>query len=177
MLPYSKKKFSVPQNLYIIGTMNTADRSVEALDTALRRRFVFEEVLPQPELLKEDIYGFDASAILKRINQRIEKLIDRDHCIGHAYFIGKNESTIIDSFYKNIIPLLQEYFFGDYGKIVLVLGKGFVRLKKEESNVFADFDYDYVDDLASKPIYEIIDYRTKQEIDLSFEKAIQYLMR
>lgn len=177
MLPYSKKKFSVPQNLYIIGTMNTADRSVEALDTALRRRFVFEEMLPQPELLEQQLYGFSASAILERINQRIEKLIDRDHCIGHAYFIGKNESTIIDSFYKNIIPLLQEYFFGDYGKIGLVLGKGFVRLKKEEGNVFADFDYDYVDDLASKPIYEIIDYGTNQEVDLSFEKAIQDLMR
>lgn len=176
-LPYSKQKFSVPANLYIIGTMNTADRSVEALDTALRRRFVFEEMLPKPELLEQQLYGFSASAILERINQRIEKLIDRDHCIGHAYFIGKNESTIIDSFYKNIIPLLQEYFFGDYGKIGLVLGKGFVRLKKEESNVFADFDYDYVDDLASKPIYEIIDYRTKQEIDLSFEKAIEDLMR
>lgn len=176
-LPYSKQKFSVPANLYIIGTMNTADRSVEALDTALRRRFVFEEMLPKPELLKQDLYGFAASAILERINQRIEKLIDRDHCIGHAYFIGKDESTIIDSFYKNIIPLLQEYFFGDYGKIGLVLGKGFVRLKKEEGNVFADFDYDYVDDLASKPIYEIIDYRTNQDLDLSFEKAIQDLMR
>ncbi len=176
-LPYSKEKFSVPANLYIIGTMNTADRSVEALDTALRRRFVFEEMLPKPELLKQDLYGFAASAILERINQRIEKLIDRDHCIGHAYFIGKDESTIIDSFYKNIIPLLQEYFFDDYGKIGLVLGKGFVRLKKEEGNVFADFDYDYVDDLASKPIYEIIDYRINQDLDLSFEKAIQDLMR
>jgi len=176
-LPYSKQKFSVPANLYIIGTMNTADRSVEALDTALRRRFVFEEMSPIPELLKQDLYGLAASAILQRINQRIEKLIDRDHCIGHAYFIGKNESTIIDSFYKNIIPLLQEYFFGDYGKIGLVLGKGFVRLKKEEGNVFADFDYDYVDDLANKPIYEIIDYRTNQEVNLSFEKAIHDLMR
>lgn len=175
-LPYSKQKFSVPANLYLIGTMNTADRSVEALDTALRRRFVFEEMLPKPELLTQNLYGFTASAILQRINQRIEKLIDRDHCIGHAYFIGKNEFTIIDSFYKNIIPLLQEYFFGDYGKIGLVIGKGFVRLKKEEDNVFADFDYDYVDDLESKPIYEIIDYRTNQEDGLSFEKAIHDLM-
>ena len=176
-LPYSKQKFSVPANLYLIGTMNTADRSVEALDTALRRRFVFEEMLPKPEILEQSLYGFEASKILKRINERIEKLIDRDHCIGHAYFIGKDESTIIDSFYKNIIPLLQEYFFGDYGKIGLVLGKGFVRLKKEEGNVFADFDYDYVADLASKPIYEIIDYRMNQDLDLTFEKAIQDLMR
>src|SRR5690606_31844674 len=123
------------------------------------------------------LFGYPAADILKRINQRIEKLIDRDHCIGHAYFIGKNDSTIIDSFYKNIVPLLQEYFFGDYGKIGLVLGKGFVRLKQEGGNVFADFDYDYVDDLESKPIYEIIDYRKNHKDGLSFEKALQDLMR
>ncbi|MGX1753447.1 McrB family protein [Sphingobacterium sp. NPDC055346] len=177
-LPYSKEKFSVPSNLHIIGTMNTADRSVESLDTALRRRFVFEEMLPITDLeeLTYDIFDYTAGDVLRRINMRIEKLIDRDHCIGHAYFIGKNEETIIDSFYKNIIPLLQEYFFGDYGKIGLVLGKGFVRLKKEEKNIFADFDYDYVDDLESKPIYEIIDYRNHNEEFLSFEQAIQDLM-
>lgn len=178
-LPYSKEKFGVPSNLYIIGTMNTADCSVEALDTALRRRFVFEEMPPKYDLegLQQELYGFKAGEILKTINQRIEKLLDCDHQIGHAYFINKNETTIVDSFYKNIIPLLQEYFFGDYGKIGLVLGKGFVRLKKEEGNIFADFDYDYVDDLESKPIYEIIDYRTNQEEGLTFEKAIQDLMR
>lgn len=176
-LPYSKERFSIPSNLYIIGTMNTADRSVEALDTALRRRFVFEEMLPKPEILDQSIFGVKTSAILKRINQRLEKLIDRDHCIGHAYFIGKDESTIIDSFYRSIIPLLQEYFFGDYGKIGLVLGKGFIRLKKADCNVFAEFDYDYVDDLESKPIYEIIDYRTYQDEELTFDKAIRDLMR
>src|SRR5690606_16246082 len=178
-LPYSKEKFGVPSNLYIIGTMNTADRSVEAIDTALRRRFSFEEMPPKYDLegLQQELYGFKAGEILKTINQRIEKLLDCDHQIGHAYFINKNETTIVDSFYKNIIPLLQEYFFGDYGKIGLVLGKGFVRLKKEEGNIFADFDYDYVDDLESKPIYEIIDYRTNQEEGLTFEKAIQDLMR
>jgi 5-methylcytosine-specific restriction protein B len=164
--------------LYIIGTMNTADRSVEALDTALRRRFVFEEMLPKLDLLELDyiVYGFKASAILERINLRIEKLIDRDHCIGHSYFIDRDEDTIIDSFYKNIIPLLQEYFFGDYGKIGLVLGKGFVRRKGEMDFSFADFDYDYKEDLMSKSVYEIIDYR----IDLSsyngFSEALALLM-
>ena len=177
MLPYSKKKFSVPQNLYIIGTMNTADRSVEALDTALRRRFVFEEMLPQPELLKQSLYGHPASAILERINLRIEKLIDRDHCIGHAYFLHKDEEAIIDSFYKNIIPLLQEYFFGDYGKIGLVLGKGFVRLKESTTALFADFAYDYKEDLENRSVYEIIDYRRKGRLDKEgFQAAITALM-
>lgn len=177
-LPYSKEKFSVPSNLYIIGTMNTADRSVEALDTALRRRFVFEEMLPNPDLeeLDYEVYGYKASAILKRINLRIEKLVDRDHCIGHAYFIGKNEETIIDSFYKNIIPLLQEYFFGDYGKIGLVLGKGFIRLKKSESALFADFSYEYKEDLESRTVYEIIDYRNGKVDVEGFREAIVALM-
>lgn len=177
LLPYSKEKFSVPSNLYIIGTMNTADRSVEALDTALRRRFVFEEMLPQPNILNQQLFGYNASDILEKINKRIEKLIDRDHCIGHAYFLHKNEETIIESFYKNIIPLLQEYFFGDYGKIGLVLGKGFVDLKPKEDSVFAEFIYDYVDELESKPIYEIIDYRVHPKEGLTFADAIQVLMK
>lgn len=178
ILPYSKEKFSVPPNLYIIGTMNTADRSVEALDTALRRRFVFEEILPNPDLEEMDyeVFGYNVSDILKRINLRIEKLVDRDHCIGHAYFIGKNEETIIDSFYKNIIPLLQEYFFGDYGKIGLVLGKGFIRLKQSESALFADFSYEYKEDLESRTVYEIIDYRNGDIDTEGFGKAISALM-
>ncbi|WP_159636951.1 McrB family protein [Sphingobacterium composti Ten et al. 2007 non Yoo et al. 2007] len=178
ILPYSKEKFSVPSNLYIIGTMNTADRSVEALDTALRRRFVFEEMLPNPDLeeLDYEMYGYKASAILKRINLRIEKLIDRDHCIGHAYFIGKNEETIIDSFYKNIIPLLQEYFFGDYGKIGLVLGSGFVQRIDASDDIFAPFDYDYRDDLASRMIYQIIDYRKYEDDEEAFKTALDLLM-
>lgn len=177
ILPYSKEKFSVPSNLYIIGTMNTADRSVEALDTALRRRFVFEEMLPQPNILNQQLFGYHASDILEKINKRIEKLIDRDHCIGHAYFLHKNEETIIESFYKNIIPLLQEYFFGDYGKIGLVLGKGFVDIKPKEDSVFAEFIYDYVGDLESKPIYKIIDYRVHPKEGLTFADAIQVLMK
>lgn len=179
ILPYSKEKFSVPANLYIIGTMNTADRSVEALDTALRRRFVFEEMLPNPDLEELDYIVFDhnVSDILKRINLRIEKLIDRDHCIGHAYFIGKDEETIIDSFYKNIIPLLQEYFFGDYGKIGLVLGSGFVQRMDSKDDVFALFDYDYREDLASRMIYQIIDYRTYDEKEEGFKAALDLLMR
>ncbi len=178
-LPYSKQPFGVPQNLYIIGTMNTADRSIEALDTALRRRFSFEEVPPKYDLneLDYEVFGFKATDILKTINNRIEKLLDRDHAIGHSYFINKDESTVMEAFYKNIIPLLQEYFYGDYGKIGLVLGKGFVDRKNgnKSNGTFATFDYDGADDFADREIFEIIDYR-KGEHDSSFEKAIKDLM-
>lgn len=144
-LPYSKdESFGVPSNLYIIGTMNTADRSVEALDTALRRRFVFEEVMPKPKLLTEIIFeGFNLELVLKLINQRIEALLDRDHTIGHSYFI-KLESSDTEGlskvFENNIIPLLQEYFYNDYEKIALVLGEGFVKEKEILKNIFPKFN-------------------------------------
>lgn len=179
-LPYSKEKFGVPSNLYIIGTMNTADRSVEALDTALRRRFVFEEMPPQYDLngLQQELFGFKAGEILKTINQRIEKLLDRDHQIGHAYFINKNETTIVDSFYKNIIPLLQEYFFGDYGKIGLVLGSGFIGIDKydqqnDSNSIFASFDYENAQDFEDKKSFKILGLNDE---DFNFEIAIKLLM-
>lgn len=174
-LPYSKDKFGVPSNLYIIGTMNTADRSVEALDSALRRRFVFEEIPPKYDLegLQQELFGFKAADILETINQRIEKLLDRDHQIGHAYFINKNETTIIDSFYKNIIPLLQEYFFGDFGKIGLVLGAGFIS-KIEQESVFANFEHLDYSQFEEKESYEIINHRNDIE---GFNNSIQLLMK
>lgn len=134
-LPYSKEEFTVPDNVYIIGTMNTADRSIALMDTALRRRFKFEEMLPNYDLLK-DIFVEDKGtkvnigAMLKVINERIEHLYDREHTIGHAVFLEKMENDKIDIdinkleniFKKNIIPLLQEYFYEDYEKIRIVLG-------------------------------------------------------
>lgn len=188
-LPYSQEEFGVPSNLFIVGTMNTADRSVEALDTALRRRFSFEEMPPRYDLeeLQNDIFGYKAYEILKTINSRIEKLIDKDHAIGHSYLLNKNKVSVVDSFYKNIIPLLQEYFFGDYGKLGLVLGKGFVRLKATDkvASIFADFDEEGSSDFESRNVYEIIDYRKdlfyqlklgKIEEIMDFEKAIHVLM-
>ena len=174
ILPYSKERFGVPSNLYIIGTMNTADRSVEALDTALRRRFVFEEMPPKYNLdgLQQELFGFKAAEILEKINLRIEKLLDRDHKIGHAYFINKNETTIIESFYKNIIPLLQEYFFGDYGKIGLVLGGGFIK-KIEQNSVFANFEHLDFSQFEEKESYEIINHKNDP---IGFSYALQLLM-
>ncbi len=153
-LPYSKEKFGVPNNLHIIGTMNTADRSVEALDTALRRRFVFKEMMPDSELLEGKIVGgIYLKDILETINSRIEVLIDRDHTIGHSYFMNINsKEDLANTFKNNIVPLLQEYFYGDYGKIGLVLGEGFVESVKQHTNkLFADFkDVDDVEDFNTK---------------------------
>jgi len=130
-LPYSKKEFTVPDNVYIIGTMNTADRSIALMDTALRRRFKFEEMLPDYDLLK-DIFVEDEEvrvnigAMLKVINERIEYLYDREHTIGHAVFLELKGNNNIDKleniFKKSVIPLLQEYFYEDYDKIRIVLG-------------------------------------------------------
>lgn len=164
-LPYSKEKFGVPANLYIIGTMNTADRSVEALDTALRRRFCFEEMMPKPELIAEGILEstegklgeIDLVLLLKVINRRIEKLLDKDHQIGHSYFLTVSDMDCLKAvFHNKIVPLLQEYFYGDYGKIGLVLGSGFVQLETPpEENIFASFpDYD-ASDFENRPVYAL----------------------
>jgi 5-methylcytosine-specific restriction protein B len=251
-LPYSKEQFSVPPNLYIIGTMNTADRSVEALDTALRRRFSFTEMPPRADLLtptlmlqrlwkkyehlewtdeewkkNEDNFlslldgeilsrskyekleedntleeqveefklaiqfrGIAMMDLLTTINKRIEVLLDRDHQIGHSYFFNVTSwKELEETFYRNIIPLLQEYFFGDYAKIGAVLGQGFIRNKANtgEENIFADFDDFEAGDFMDKPVYEIVDYRNSstqhsikkgnKNIKMDFQMAIQELMR
>lgn len=125
-LPYSKRPFSVPDNLYLIGTMNTADRSLAGLDIALRRRFEFEEMPPKPELIAQVvIQGVNVGTLLDTLNQRIELLLDRDHCLGHAYFMPlKEEPTLerLGTIFKNqVLPLLQEYFFEDWQRIAWVL--------------------------------------------------------
>ena len=154
VLPYSGDNFSVPNNVYIIGTMNTADRSVEALDTALRRRFSFVEMQPNPEILSE-VEGVELSKLLETINRRIELLIDKYHQIGHSYFIGiENLDGLKRTFKDKIIPLLEEYFYGDFGKVGLVLGEKFIKQTKYEEKVFAEFPYEK-DFLEDKKIYHI----------------------
>lgn len=187
-LPYSKGEFGVPSNLDIIGTMNTADRSVEALDTALRRRFSFQEVLPQPGLIKEvlgdksNYNGIQLSDILERINYRIEKLIDRDHTIGHAYFLKLKDSkdfssALVDVFCDNIMPLLQEYFYNDYPKIGLVLGKGFVKVLDNDSKTvkFADFDAEGADDYMERELYRLVSKKELSKGD-NLSRALETLM-
>ena len=125
-LPYSKERFSVPANLYLIGTMNTADRSLAGLDLALRRRFSFREMPPRPDLLDAVVIsGVNIGGLLRVINERIELLLDRDHCIGHAYFMDLTDTPTLDRladvFRSKLIPLLQEYFFEDWQRIQWVL--------------------------------------------------------
>lgn len=150
-LPYSKKEFTVPSNLDIYGTMNTADRSVEALDTALRRRFEFMEMMPDYSVIEnETVDGIQLSKVLETINQRIELLIDRDHTIGHSYFVNVDTTDkLADAFNNKIVPLLQEYFYGDYGKIGLVLGKGFIDKINNDKIDFAHFDYENANDFKT----------------------------
>lgn len=236
-LPYSKESFGVPPNLYIIGTMNTADRSVEALDAALRRRFSFEEMPPRPELLAPSLMlqrlwlkyeklnwsdpewkrvennfielhgaeilerkqyedmealvvnenaelafdeiiryqGINLEILLRTINKRIVKLLDKDHQIGHSYFISVNSISDLKFAFKNkIIPLLQEYFFGDYGKIGLVLGSSFVK-KEEGEDIFSDFDKELASDYSDKISYSI--ENTMAMGDDDFKIAIMNLLK
>jgi 5-methylcytosine-specific restriction protein B len=129
-LPYSGENFSVPNNVYILGTMNTADRSIAIMDTALRRRFRFEEMMPDANVLRSIganmVEDLDVAAMLEKINERISFLYDREHTIGHAFFTGlKDEPTLeklASIFKKSVIPLLQEYFYEDYQKIQMILG-------------------------------------------------------
>jgi 5-methylcytosine-specific restriction protein B len=249
MLPYSKKYFEVPENLFLIGTMNTADRSVEALDAALRRRFSFTEMPPEAHLLNpynrlgkawgdfwieldtdeywgqwnkieseildlaglvkdeqayaqlskswkdrqltdwrqiadyESIFadavndsnnGIRLERLLNTINMRIEKLLDKDYQIGHSYFLSVNSIDDLKAAFQNkIIPLLQEYFFGDYAKIGLVLGKGFVE-KNPNKTIFAEFDAELASELSERPSYTI--KNVLQMTDIDFRAAIDLLI-
>lgn len=136
-LLYQNEEFSVPNNLYIIGTMNTADKSIALVDIALRRRFVFEEMMPKADLLNP-VEGFDLPEWFSKLNQKITDLIDKDHQIGHSYFIGKaTKEELHQVFYQCILPLLNEYFYGEPEKLSQVI-PGFMENNKLKSKLSID---------------------------------------
>ncbi|MGY4686732.1 AAA family ATPase [Petrotoga sp. DB-2] len=155
-LPYSRQDFGVPDNVFIIGTMNTADRSIAMIDTALRRRFEFVEMKPDTDILKGvRVKNIDISNMLDIINKRIIVLLDREHTIGHSYLLPLKTDPTIETlaaiFQKRIIPLLQEYFYDDYEKIQLVLGDNqktddtprFIVKKRADNKLFGNTDVDF----------------------------------
>lgn len=161
-LPYSGESFGVPSNLYIIGTMNTADRSIALLDTALRRRFEFVEMMPDFEYLKDKKISDSGNTIelgrlLESMNNRIEFLLDREHTIGHSYFMGVESIEDLHEVFKNkIIPLLQEYFYDDYAKIIAILNDNGM-IKEKNKSQFSDlFDGKFSELDSEKVVYEII---------------------
>ena len=140
-LPYSGKTFSVPDNLYLVGTMNTADRSIQLLDTALRRRFTFIEVMPNPShrLISTDVGGIDCQKMLAAMNERIAALLDREHQIGHTYLLDVGDiPKLSDTFRNRILPLLQEYFFDDWAKMRVVLNNNAFVTRKKVDIQFAE---------------------------------------
>ena len=148
-LPYSQESFGVPGNLYLVGTMNTADRGIALLDTALRRRFDFIEKMPDVHHVEEDIEGVNGRDMLKAMNERITVCLDREHQIGHTYLIGVTTiDRLAEAFQRRILPLLQEYFYDDWAKIRSVLnGNPFIR----EHEIGA-----LIQDAPERPVFELL---------------------
>ena len=175
ILPYSKTSFSVPSNLYIIGTMNTTDRNVEALDTALRRRFSFIEMEPEyDKFINENIEDINLEKLLRVINERIIGLLDKDHCIGHSYFMNiENLQDLKQVFFNKIIPLLQEYFYGRYEKIGLILSSKFLNPIEYKESKYSKLDFPYEEDLEHT-VYLI---KSENEVpDEEFKEALKEIM-
>ena len=164
-LPYTKSKFGVPNNLYILGTMNTSDRSIASIDIALRRRFKFVEMMPNSNLVAD--FGCNFKEIFEKLNNKIKILLDRDHQIGHSYFINtkyndsnenNNVETLKDIWFSEILPLLNEYFYCDWEKLKLII-PGFIK------------KLDVPEVLKNECDDSIYEFKTFDEVEY-FEKAL-----
>lgn len=164
-LPYTKSKFGVPSNLYILGTMNTSDRSIASIDIALRRRFKFKEMMPNSSLVAD--FGIGFNKIFDDLNNKIKLLLDRDHQIGHSYFINtkynnnnenNNVETLKDIWFSEILPLLNEYFYCDWEKLKLII-PGFIK------------KLDVPEVLKNECDDSIYEFKTFDEVEY-FEKAL-----
>ncbi len=174
-LPYSHGPFTVPKNLYIIGTMNTSDRSIASIDIALRRRFIFKEMMPDVNLIPEkEVFDIKLKEIFTTLNERISILLDRDHQIGHSYFMKLKDSNNIETDFQRvwfdcIMPLLNEYFYGDWEKLRALLGEaqkdGKSFIKKIENVKFA-INYDCDED-------DKYDFVQETEQDFNFKAALE----
>lgn len=178
-LPYSgaeSEPFGIPPNLHIIGTMNTADRSVEALDTALRRRFRFEYMGPDPNLCPKDVGGVNVEKMLIAMNDRLELLLSRDHLVGHAWLMNcETLEQLVEAFDGKILPLLQEYFYNDYAKLQAVIGEAFVKEKENTSKIkLLGKDSDIIDFANDRKVFTLTSLKDvkDKEAQISALKAI-----
>jgi len=168
-LPYSNESFGVPNNLYLIGTMNTADRSIQLLDTALRRRFDFIEMMPKPEFISDNVEGVNCKRMIEEMNKRITTLLDREHQIGHTYLLDIDTMEKLSYAFQNkIFPLLQEYFFDDWAKIRAVLGGNSFVVEQSAAGVL--WENEQVDE--DRTIYERLPGDDDRWTDLEEYKKI-----
>ena len=177
-LPYSQDEFTVPENLYIIGTMNTSDRSIASVDIALRRRFKFKEMMPNSALVHD--FGCGFVEMFKTLNKKITILLDRDHQIGHSYFVkdkhvGEGIADLKTIWFDSVLPLLNEYFYGDWEKLQEILGKAENEEDKKDGKNYTSF----IKKLSCKDMKtscydsesDCFDFVREDEID--FQKALE----
>ena len=141
--------------------MNTSDRSIASIDIALRRRFKFKEMMPNCDIITEKVGDINLKEIFNNLNTKIKILLDRDHQIGHSYFVNvSDEGQLKQIWFDSIIPLLNEYFYGDWEKLKLVI-PGFIKTEDIPKELQSECD--------EKKYYE---FKTLKDIESDDFKAL-----